>query len=148
MGTITPPMKSSLPSSPKQQTTPRSAAKRQLQQKNSIADELPKLRIRQKELMKDKIRIEVERLKQRTDNRLGRDMTVDTIASELAQVEKQIKVLTDASKSSSNTCKKIKLQKQNIVDDNAEIVLNGPLHSRNNSNDSLAAQSELSINHN
>merc|ERR1712129_600885 len=31
---------------------------------------------------------------------------------------------------------------------NAEIVLNGPLHSRNNSNDSLAAQSELSINHN
>jgi len=153
-------LKSSLPSSPKQQTTPRSAAKRQLQQKNSIADELPKLRIRQKELMKDKIRIEVERLKQRTDNRLGRDMTVDTIASELAQVEKQIKVLTDASKSSSNTCKKIKLQKNNCMnkeDENAasEIVLNGPLHSRNNSNDSLAtaassinAQNELSINHN
>merc|ERR1712228_930127 len=61
--------------------------------------ELPKLRIRQKELMKDKIRFEVQRLKQRTDNRLGRDMTVDNIASELAQVEKQIKVLTDASKS-------------------------------------------------
>ena len=73
--------------------------------------ELPKLRIRQKELMKDKIRFEVQRLKQRTDNRLGRDMTVDDIASELAQVEKQIKVLTDASKSGAKKIKIKKIQK-------------------------------------
>merc|ERR1712228_654707 len=73
--------------------------------------ELPKLRIRQKELMKDKIRFEVQRLKQRTDNRLGRDMTVDNIASELAQVEKQIKVLTDASKSG-NGQKRIKIKQK------------------------------------
>eukprot|EP01083_Nonionella_stella_P290973 990124_1 len=56
--------------------------------------ELPKLRLRQKELMKGKIVHEMKRLKQRNCTTLGRDKTMDTIAAELAEVEKQIKVLT------------------------------------------------------
>merc|ERR1712244_172595 len=67
--------------------------------------ELPKLRVRQKELMKQKIASQMKKLKERNVAGLGRDNNIDNIASELAKVEKQIKVLTDASKTHSKVIK-------------------------------------------
>ena len=74
--------------------------------------QLPKLRVRQKELMKAKIQSQMQKLKERNPTHLGRDNKLDNIASELAEVEKQIKILTDASKKTEKT--KIAKNKKSI----------------------------------
>eukprot|EP01084_Bolivina_argentea_P309283 534966_1 len=84
--------------------------------------QLPKLRLRQKELMKGKIVHEMKRLKQRNCTTLGRDKTMDTIAAELAEVEKQIKVLTDAFKTGNKT--KHKKHNKTMSDSNVLSTLN------------------------
>ncbi len=60
--------------------------------------------------MKAKICAEMVRLKQRTDTQVGKDKTIDDIALELEEVDKQIRLLTDAIKNKNN--KKINIIKK------------------------------------